>query len=85
MRYQPAYEMDKYLWCCAAPADPVTDYRPPPELFNRLTGGVYSPASDWFLATREYDTEAAAFADLQQAAQALYFSQHQPAQYQNPF
>lgn len=86
MQYRPEYEMDKYIWCRSQPpADPAGKHLLPPDLFALLKGGVYSEGNAFFLATREYATEADATADLQQAAQALYFSQHQPAQYQNPF
>lgn len=86
MQYRPAYEMDKYLWCRSQPpADPVEKHLLPADLFALLEGGVYSEGNTFFLATREYDTEDAAYADLQQAAQALCASKHQPTQYQNPF
>jgi hypothetical protein len=85
MPYRPFAEYDYFLWIRATETTYKDPEVLPPELFDHLTGGDFTPADLFFLAHRIYYTEAAAFADLQQAAQALYTSQHRPTQYRNSF
>lgn len=92
MQYRPFYQIHTindhiykhFLWARSASMETVTESRIPPDLFDLLKGR-HGPFSGLSIPYKVYDTADDAYADLQQAAQALYFSQHQPAQYQNPF
>lgn len=85
MQYRPAEEYGYYLWIRETEDTYKDPDVLPPELFDQLKGGDHTPADPLFVEHRTYPTEAAAYADLQQAAQTLCELNAKPVPYQNPF
>lgn len=77
MHYTPSTTGFGTHWHCWSPEEPDQPHLLPLDLFQKLKAGHLMPESTYFLATRTYETEAEAMADLQQAEQAQ--------QKQNPF
>lgn len=85
MQYQPVHTIAYFGWFRLVPSLPPQPHYLPAALFDLLTGGTPQPPFDCYSYSRAYPTAAAAYADLQQAAQVLYASQYEPPQYRNPF